>query len=58
MGIAIVRNKPSTDRSRAEELWLVCGLMGDVILCDGEKDIHPVKHLMLLSILKKLHTSQ
>jgi hypothetical protein len=30
-----------TDRSRAEELWLVCGVMGDVMLCDGERYIHP-----------------
>jgi hypothetical protein len=30
-----------TDRSRAEELWLVCGVMGDVMLCDRERDIHP-----------------
>jgi hypothetical protein len=30
-----------TDRSRAEELWLLCGVMGDVMLCDGERDIHP-----------------
>jgi hypothetical protein len=30
-----------TDRSRAEKLWLVCGVMGDVMLCDRERDIHP-----------------
>jgi hypothetical protein len=29
-----------TDRSRAEKLWLVCGVMGDVMLCDRERDIH------------------
>jgi hypothetical protein len=29
------------DRSRAEKLWLVYGLMGDVMLCDRERDIHP-----------------
>jgi hypothetical protein len=43
----------TTDRSRAEELWLVCGVMCDVILRDRERDIHPVKNLMLLAILKK-----
>jgi hypothetical protein len=26
--------------SRAEKLWLVCGVMGDVMLCDRERDIH------------------
>jgi hypothetical protein len=30
-----------TDRSRAEELWLVCGVMGDVMLCDREREKHP-----------------
>jgi hypothetical protein len=30
-----------TDRSRAEKLWLVCGVMGDVMLCDRGRDIHP-----------------
>jgi hypothetical protein len=30
-----------TDRSRAEKLWLVWGVMGDVMLCDRESDIHP-----------------
>jgi hypothetical protein len=30
----------STDRSRAEKLRLVCGVMGDVMLCDRERDIH------------------
>jgi hypothetical protein len=29
-----------TDRSRAKQLWLVCGVMGDVMLCDRERDIH------------------
>jgi hypothetical protein len=29
-----------TDRSRAEKLWLVCGVMGDVMLCDRERDVH------------------
>jgi hypothetical protein len=42
-----------TDRSRAENLWLVCGVMGVVMLCDRERDIHPSKKFMLLSILKK-----
>jgi hypothetical protein len=42
-----------TDRSRAEKLWLVCGVMGDVMLCDRERDIHRSKPFMLLSILKK-----
>jgi hypothetical protein len=28
-----------TDSSRAEKLWLVCGVMGDVMLCDRERDI-------------------
>jgi hypothetical protein len=31
----------TADRSRAEEFWLVCGVMGDVMLCDKERDIHP-----------------
>jgi hypothetical protein len=30
-----------TDRSLAEKLWLVCGVMGDVMLWDRERDIHP-----------------
>jgi hypothetical protein len=30
----------STDRSRAEKLWLVCGVMGGVMQCDRESDIH------------------
>jgi hypothetical protein len=30
---------PSTDRSRAEKLWLVCGVMGDVMQCDRERDM-------------------
>jgi hypothetical protein len=34
-----------TDRSRAEKLWLVCGVMGDVMLCDRERDIHPSQKL-------------
>jgi hypothetical protein len=32
--------KTDTDRSRAEKLWLVCGVMGDVMLCDRERDIY------------------
>jgi hypothetical protein len=41
----------ATDRSRAEKLWLVCG----VTSCRAtEREIYTlVKHLMLLSILKK-----
>jgi hypothetical protein len=39
----------TTDHSRAEKLWLVCGVMGDAMLCDRER----VKNFMLLSILKK-----
>jgi hypothetical protein len=35
----------TTDRSRAEKLWLVCGVMGDVMLCDRERDIHPTQKL-------------
>jgi hypothetical protein len=31
----------STDCSRPENLWLVRGVMGDVMLCDRERDIHP-----------------
>jgi hypothetical protein len=31
----------TTDHSRAEKLWLVCGVMGDVMPCDRESDIHP-----------------
>jgi hypothetical protein len=30
-----------TDRSRAEKLWLVCGVIGDVMLCDREREKHP-----------------
>jgi hypothetical protein len=30
----------TSDRSRAEQLWLVCGVMGDVMLCDKERYIH------------------
>jgi hypothetical protein len=30
-----------TDHSRAEKLWLVCGVMGDIMPCDREVDIHP-----------------
>jgi hypothetical protein len=48
----------AADRSRAEKLWLVCGVMGDVMLCDRERDIHPVKNFILLSIPKKWLTSQ
>jgi hypothetical protein len=33
----------TTDRPRAEKLWLVCGVMGDVMLCDRERDIHRSK---------------
>jgi hypothetical protein len=29
------------DRSRAEKLWLVFVVVGDVMLCDRERDIHP-----------------
>jgi hypothetical protein len=32
--------QPYTDRSRAEKLWLVCRVMGDVMLCDRERDKH------------------
>jgi hypothetical protein len=32
-----------TDRSRAAKLWLVCGVMGDVMLCERERDIHRSK---------------
>jgi hypothetical protein len=31
----------STNRLRTEKLWLVCGVMGDVMLCDRERDIRP-----------------
>jgi hypothetical protein len=34
-----------TDRSRAEKLWLVCGVMDDVMLCDRERHIHPRQKL-------------
>jgi hypothetical protein len=34
-----------TDRSRAEKLWLVCGVTGDVMLCHRERDIHPSQKL-------------
>jgi hypothetical protein len=34
------RKIKTTDRSRAEKLWLVCGVMGDVMLCDRERDMH------------------
>jgi hypothetical protein len=30
----------TTDRSRAEKLWLVCGVMGDVMLSDRERDMY------------------
>jgi hypothetical protein len=33
----------TTDRSRAEKQWLVCGVMGDVMLCDRERDTHRSK---------------
>jgi hypothetical protein len=39
------RKGVSTDRSRAENLWLVCGVTGDVMLCDIERDIHPSQKL-------------
>jgi hypothetical protein len=39
-----------TDSSRAEKLWLVCGVVGNIMLCDRER----VKNFMLLSILKKI----
>jgi hypothetical protein len=43
-----------TDRSRAEKLWLVCGVMGDVMPCDRERYIYTLdRNLMLVSILKK-----
>jgi hypothetical protein len=29
-----------TDRSRDEKLWLVYGVMGDVMQCDRERDMH------------------
>jgi hypothetical protein len=31
----------NTDLSRAEKLWLICGVMGDVIPCERDRDIHP-----------------
>jgi hypothetical protein len=34
-------NSCGTDRSRGEKLWLECGMIGDVILCDRERDIPP-----------------
>jgi hypothetical protein len=34
-----------TDRLRAEKLWLVCGVMGNIMLCDGERDIHRSKKI-------------
>jgi len=39
-----------TVRSPAEKPWLECGVVVDVMPCDREM---LVKHLMLLSILKK-----
>jgi hypothetical protein len=33
----------NTDRSRAEKLWLECGVIGDVMLCDIERDKYPGK---------------
>jgi hypothetical protein len=30
-----------TDRSRDDKLWLVCGGMGDIILCDRKREITP-----------------
>jgi hypothetical protein len=32
--------RENTDRLRAKKLWLVCGVMGDVMLCDRERDTH------------------
>jgi hypothetical protein len=40
-----IRPGPGTDRSRAEKLWLVCGVMGDVMLCDRERAIQPSQKL-------------
>jgi hypothetical protein len=36
-----VRTWVSTDRSRAEKLWLECGIIDDDMLCDRERDIPP-----------------
>jgi hypothetical protein len=36
----ILSDDVDTDRSRAEKLWLVCGVMGDAMPCDRERDIH------------------
>jgi hypothetical protein len=43
-----------TDRSRTEKLWPVCGVMGDVILCDRERDIHPSQKLYATNHSEKM----
>jgi hypothetical protein len=43
--VIIVTLVKDTDRSRAEKRWLVCEVMGDIMLCDRERDIHPSQKL-------------
>jgi hypothetical protein len=48
-----------TVRSPAEKPWLECGVVGYVMLCERQREIKTVvKHLMLLSIMKKTLISQ
>jgi hypothetical protein len=35
-----IHKRYGTNRSRAEKLWLVCGVIGDVMQCDRERDMH------------------
>jgi hypothetical protein len=43
-----------TDRLRAEKLWVVSGVMGDVMLCDRERNIHPSQKFYATIHLKKI----
>jgi hypothetical protein len=36
--LVLLSTPMSTDRSRAEKLWLVYGVMGDVTPCDRERE--------------------
>jgi hypothetical protein len=50
--------KVRTDCSLAEKLWLICGVMGDVMLCDRERDIHPSQKFYVTIHSKELLFSQ
>jgi hypothetical protein len=52
--VSFTRFSPPSDRLRAEKLWLVCGVMGDVMPCDRERerDIHPSQNFATIHSAK------